>query len=393
MTVGFIDPGNWATNIAAGSAFGYSLLWVITFSTAVLILWQHMSAHLGIIKRQSLAEAVRAHTGPVASTIYGITAMGACVATALAEILGAAIGLRILFGVQIHLGVIIAAVLTGIILWIQRLQYLEKLIVGFVAAIGFCYLVELYLVRPDWSMTAHHILVPHLNSSNLLVAVGLVGAVVMPHNIYLHSEVIRSRTKDGMTDSETRKVLRYEFLDTMVSMLVGMAINMAMIIVAAAVFFKHGLPVNDLAQASETLRPLVGKLSSMVFGVALLFAGVSSSMTAGLAGGSILRGYLGNENQDQRTLLYRVGVVFTLAAGTLLIFLIHDAFRALVISQVCLSIQLPFTMLPLFLLTKDARVMGVYATGWFEKLEMVLTGVAILVLNGLLVYQTFGGRF
>jgi manganese transport protein len=351
-----------------------------------------MSAHLGIIKEKSLAEAIKDYSSPLASTIYGVTAMGACAATALAEILGAAIGLQVLFGIPVHIGTLISAGLIGVALWIQKLRSMEKIIVSLVAAIGFCYLVELYIVHPDWRATAHSIVVPTLNSLNLLVAVGLVGAVVMPHNIYLHSKVIQSRITKEISEAGTRRLLRYEFLDTIVSMLVGMAINMAMIVVAAAVFFRHGIVVDDLAQASATLRPIAGRLSSLIFGVALLFAGISSSMTAAITGGTIMSGFLGGSRSEE-AVLHRKGIIFTLAAGTLLIFLIHDTFKALIISQVCLSIQLPFTMLPLYLLVGDPNVMGDYATGWFEKLGMIVTGIIIVTMNCLLVYQLLGGKF
>lgn len=392
VTVGFIDPGNWATNIAAGSHFGYDLLWVVALSTIILILWQHMSAHLGIVTGRCLAEAIPKHFKPSTSVLYGTTAMAANMATALAEILGAALGLNILFGIPVKLAAVVSAAFVVMVIWSQRYASLEKLIVAFVSVIGFSYLIELYLVHPDWGQAAYHTVVPALNSSSILIAMGVLGAVVMPHNMYLHSEVIQSREWVGKSDGETRQLLRYEFMDTLVAMLVGMAINAAMVIVAAAVFHRHGIRVDQLAQAANTLRPLAGNLASILFGVALLFAGVSSSVTAGLAGGTTFSGYIAGETHVESK-WFKWGMLLTIIPACMVIMLIMDTFQALIISQVCLSIQLPLTMLPLFLLTKSRQVMGKYANSWFENSSMLITGLVIVFLNILLLYQLFGGKF
>ncbi|MDO8682022.1 MAG: Nramp family divalent metal transporter [Armatimonadota bacterium] len=392
VTVGFIDPGNWATNIAAGSEFNYDLLWVVALSTAILILWQHMSAHLGIVRGKCLAEAVAEHIRPGPKALYGVTAMAASIATALAELLGAALGLYVLFGIPVKLGAVISLAFVIALVWFQRYRALEKLILAFVSAIGFCYLVELYLVHPDWGATITGTITPKINSTSIIIAMGVLGAVVMPHNMYLHSEVIQNREWEGKSERDTRRLLRYEFVDTLIAMLVGMAINAAMVIVAAAVFHRHGLHVNDLTQASATLAPLAGKLAAMLFGVALLFAGISSSTTAAVAGGTTFSGYLGKETAlDSKW--FRIGMLLTLIPACALIMVIKDTFQALIISQVCLSVQLPFTMLPLFLLTRSKRVMGKFANGWFENSGMILTGLVIVALNILLIYRIFGGRF
>ena len=392
VTIGFIDPGNWATNIAAGSEFDYDLLWVVALSTGILILWQHMSAHLGIVHGQCLAEAVHEHVRRVPAAIYGVTAMAACVATALAEILGAAIGINLLFHIPVRPGAALSAALVIGMIWFQGYRRLEKLIVAFVSAIGFCYLIELVLVKPDWGAAALHTVIPKLNSGSIIIAMGVLGAVVMPHNMYLHSEVIQNRQWKGRSEAETRRLLRFEFVDTLIAMLAGMAINTAMVIVAAAVFHRHGVLVDDLIQASATLRPLAGPLAVLLFGIALLFAGFSSSTTAGIAGGTTFSGYLGRETKlDSKW--FRAGMLLTLVPAVLAIMFIRDAFQALIISQVCLSIQLPFTMLPLFLLTRSRRIMGKYANKWLENSLMIITGLVIVFLNILLVYQVFGGRF
>jgi manganese transport protein len=392
VTVGFIDPGNWATNIAAGSMFDYDLLWVVALGTAILILWQHMSAHLGTVTGKCLAEAVPANMNKASALLYGSTAMAACVATALAEILGAAIGLKLLLRIPIPIGVWITAAFVILTTWRQGHGSLERAIVGFVSLIGLCYLIELYLVKPDWSAAAYHLIVPTLSSGSILVAIGVLGAVVMPHNMYLHSEVIQNREWKGKSEAETRHLLRFEFLDTLVAMLVGMAINAAMIIVAAAAFHRHGVLVNDLAQSSETLKPLVGQLASVVFGAGLLVAGVASAMTAAIAGGTVFSGYMGNETEIGSP-SFRWGMLLTILPASLVIMAVRHTLHALVISQVCLSIQLPLTMLPLYLLTRSRRVMGSYAIGGLEAAAMVVSGLAVVALNGLLVYQLLGGSF
>ncbi len=392
VTVGFIDPGNWATNVAAGSDFNYDLLWVVTLSTVILLIWQHMSAHLGIISGKCLAEAIHDYVSPVPRFIYGSTAIAACVATALAEILGGALGLNILLGVPVRIGAIATSIFVVGVIWFQRYASMEKLIVALVSAIGLCYLVELHLVKPDWAAAAFHSFAPKINSNSIVVAMGVLGAVVMPHNMYLHSEVIQSRKWKGRSDGETRRLLRFEFIDTLVAMLVGLAINSAMVIVAAAVFHRHGIHVTELAQASATLRPLVGPLASLIFGIALLFAGVSSSMTAAIAGGTTFSGYVGKQTELESK-WFKAGMVLTILPAAAIIMLIKDSFQALILSQVCLSVQLPLTMLPLFLLTNNKSIMGKFANRWLENTLMVITGIIIVVLNALLIYQVFGGKF
>lgn len=392
VTVGFIDPGNWATNVAAGSDFGYRLLWVVVLGTGILILWQHMSAHLGIVTGRCLAEAVREYSKPWTALLYGTTAMLAISATALAELLGAAIGIYILFGVPVRIAAGLAALLVATVIWLQRYMTLEKIVVGFVSAIGLCYLVELYIVRPDWASAARFSVIPHLDSKSVLIAIGVLGAVVMPHNMYLHSEVIQNRRWQGRSESETRRLLKFEFVDTLVAMLVGLAINAAMIMVAAAVFHPNHKHVTDLVQASETLRPLAGRWASLLFGIGLLFAGIASSMTAAVSGGTTFSGYLGKETEIESS-WFRLGMVLTLVPACLLILVISDTFQALILSQVCLSIQLPLTMLPLALLASSRRIMGKFASGWTENILMLVSGLIVLALNALLLYAAFGGKF
>ncbi len=214
----------------------------------------------------------------------------------------------------------------------------------------------------------------------------------MPHNMYLHSEVIQNRQWQGKSEAETKRLLRFEFVDTLLAMLVGLAINAAMVIVSAAVFHSNGYHIDDLVEASKTLRPLVGNLASLIFGLGLLLAGIASSVTAALSGGIAFTGFIGQPTNTENN-WFRLGVIITLLPACALILLINDTFKALIVSQACLSVQLPLTMLPLLLLTSSKRVMGKYANGKVENALMIVSGLIILILNGLLIVALFGGKF
>lgn len=392
VTVGFIDPGNWATNVAAGAQFGYALLWVITLSTLMLILLQHMAAHLGIVRGQCLSEACRNYLPPIWAAVIGVTATLACIATALAEICGAAVGLRILFHLPLWLAAVIAAtVIAGLILW-QKYHAIEHIIIGFVSIIGFCYLAQILLVKPDYGTALRGAFLPTLGSHTILLAMGMLGAVVMPHNLFLHSEIIQSRNWSAVDEAHKRRLLRFEMLDTIVAMTAGWLINSAMILVAAAVFFRHGTVVTELEQAAATLKPLAGELASLLFALALLCAGLSSSITAGLAGGTVFTGFLGKPTA-MGSPWFRLGVLITLAPAVAIIALPVDTFKLLILSQVCLSVQLPFTCVALTILTCSRRVMGEYANGPLEKWLLIVTSAVVIGLNVLLLYQTLGGQF
>jgi manganese transport protein len=389
VTIGFIDPGNWATNIAGGSQFGYKLLWVVSLSTLMLIFLQHMAARLGIVTGHSLAVNVRAHFSRPVVWLLGITIAAACVATALAEYLGAALGFNLLFGLPLWLGAPLTLALVYIAILGQQYHRLERLILVFLAIIAVCYVVELFLVKPDWTAAAPAWIVPKVSGASILVAMAMLGAIVMPHNLYLHSNVIQSRDWDVPPDRRSR-LMHYELADTTLSMGMGWLVNSAMIIVAAAVFFSHGMTVNSIQQASQTLQPLVGSLSRLVFGIALLAAGLSSSITASLAEANIVTGYLGRP-EDPRTLTYRVGLVVLSVPAMVLITVGLNAYRALIISQVVLSLQLPFTIIPLLWLSRRRTVMGDERTGTVTTVVGVLVAALIIGLNVFLLYITFKG--
>ncbi|MCC6443204.1 MAG: Nramp family divalent metal transporter [Armatimonadetes bacterium] len=391
VTVGFIDPGNWATNIAGGSEFNYSLLWVITLSTLMLILLQNMAARLGIVTGRSLAANVRAHFPRKLSHFLGITIIVACAATDLAEYLGAALGFRLLLGIPPLIGAPLTVVIVLLAILGQRYQRLERMIIGFLAIIAGCYVVELFLVKPEWGALAPCMVIPSVDSKSILVAMGMLGAVVMPHNIYLHSNVIQSRDWSG-EEAHKKELMRFEFLDTCMAMGMGWLVNSSMIIVAAAVFFRHGTSASGIEQASETLRPLVGPLAQVIFGVALLFAGIGSSITSSLAKANVVTGFLGKP-EDPHSLIYRVGLVITSVPVMLVIAMNFDSYRVLILSQVALSLQLPFTIIPLLILAGRKSVMGEYACARIEKALGILVAVLVIGLNALLLYQTFGGSF
>ncbi len=392
VTVGFIDPGNWATNIAGGAQFNYSLLWVITLSTLMLIFLQHMSAHLGIVSGKCLAEGCREYLPRWSNYILGSTAMLACMATALAEFLGAAVGLTILTGLPLALSAVVSGVVILAVVTVQKYDQIEHLIISFVSVIGFCYLIELYLVKPDWASALRSSVVPTIGSREIFIAMGMLGAVVMPHNFYLHSEVIQKRNWKAEDEQRKRQLLRYEFLDTILAMCTGWVINCAMVIVAAAVFFRNNVMVTDVVQAADTLRPLAGGLAEFLFAVALICAGVSSSITACLAGGTVFTGFLGKEIDAQKK-WFRAGVLLTAVPAIVLIIFLKDVYMSLIWSQVVLSLQLPFTILPLILLTRSRRVMGRYANGRFENLLLYVCGAIITVLNALLLLSFAGVSF
>ncbi|MEF9930984.1 MAG: Nramp family divalent metal transporter, partial [Bacteroidales bacterium] len=343
VTVGFIDPGNWATNIAAGSSFGYALLWVVTLSTIMLIVFQHNVAHLGIVTGLCLAEATTKYIPKRLSRPILCTAMLASISTSMAEILGGAIALQMLFGTPIAVGAIIVTVVCLIMVFTNSYSKLEKWIITFVSLIGLSFLYELWLVDVDWVAAATGWVTPSFPKNSMLVITGVLGAVVMPHNLFLHSEVIQSREWNLEDAAVIKKQLKYEYYDTLISMIIGWAINSAMIIMAAAVFFKEGKTVDELGQAQQLLVPLVGSQAGTIFAGALLLAGISSAITSGIAGASIFAGFFGEAYQS-KDIHSKLGMMLSFIPALLIIFIIKSPFEGLIYSQMLLSIQLPITV-------------------------------------------------
>ncbi len=384
VTVGFIDPGNWVTNVAAGSQFGYQLLWVVSLSTVILIIVQHNAAHLGIVTGLCLAEAASKYFKPWLRILMLGSAMVACCATALAELLGAAIGLNMLTGLPLVVGAVLSAGFSAWMLFSSNYRRLEKWIMGFVSLIGLAFVFELWLADAAWMQAATGVLLPSVPLHSLMVIMGVLGAVVMPHNIFLHSEVIQSRQWNTQGENVIEKQLAYEFLDTLTGMGIGWAINSAMIIMAAAIFYKNGVVVTELPQVTKTLVPLFGSASATVFALGLLFAGLSSSVTAAMAGGSVCAGIF-VEPFDINDPHSRIGLAITLAGALAVIMLLKDPFKGILWSQVALSLQLPLTIIPLILLTSSKKVMGGYANRPLGAAVLWLVGAVIIVLNGALL--------
>ena len=388
VTVGFIDPGNWASNIAAGADFGFTLLWMVTMSTIMLIILQHNVAHLGIATGLCLSEAATLYTPPLVSrTILG-SAMVASVSTSLAEILGGAIALQMLFGIAIPTGAIIVVLFVGVMLFTNSYALIEKIIIAFVSIIGLSFLYELSLVQIDWVQAGISWVVPSIPEGSILIVMSVLGAVVMPHNLFLHSEIIQSRQWNLENEDVIKKQLDYEFVDTLVSMLIGWAINSAMIILAATTFFTHGVKVGELQQAQSMLGPLLGNNAGVVFAIALLFAGIASSITSGMAGGSIFAG-LFSEPYDIKDNHSRLGIALSLLVALVLIFVIGNPFNALIISQMILSVQLPFTIFLQIYLTSSPKVMGKYVNTKSTTILMLLIGSIVTFLNILLFISFF----
>lgn len=387
VTVGFIDPGNWAANIAAGSLFGYNLLWIVTLSTLMLILLQHNAAHLGIVTGLCLSEASTKFMSKKISRTFLFSAVLASVSTALAEILGAAIGLQMLFGLPLYVGSIFTTIFVLFMLFSNSYRNLERWIIGIVSLIGLAFLFELSLVKTGWCEALKDWVTPSFPSGSMLIIMSVLGAVVMPHNIFLHSEIIQSRQWNLQGDRTIKKQLTFEFLDTLSAMGVGWAINSAMILVAASVFYAHGLTVTELPQAQATLRPLLGNVAAKVFALALILAGLSSSITAAVAGGSIYAGIFMEPYNlaDSRS---RHGIFMTLIGALLVIFFISDPFKGIIWSQVILSIQLPLTIFSLLFLTSSQKVMGKFVNSTRDKILLWCTGVIVSIFNIMLLLQS-----
>jgi manganese transport protein len=386
VTVGFIDPGNWAANIASGSGYGYTLLWIVSLSTIMLIVLQHNVAHLGIATGLCLSEAATIYLRPWISKSILSFAVMASVSTSLAEILGGTIALNMLFDVPLVTGAVLITIFVIIMLFSNSYQKIEKWIIGFVSIIGLSFLYELFLVKVDWITAGISWINPSIPKGSMLLIMSVLGAVVMPHNLFLHSEIIQSRQWNLKEEAVIKKQLRFEFADTLFSMLIGWAINSAMIILAAATFFSSHTLVNELPQAEKLLRPLLGNNASVVFAVALLFSGIASSITSAMAGGSIVSGMY-KEPYNVKDNHTRMGIVISLIGALLITLFIGDPFKGLILSQVFLSIQLPFTIAIQIYLTSSKKVMGKYANSRYLNTVLIIIGIIIAFLNLKLLYD------
>ncbi len=386
VTVGFIDPGNWASNLAAGSEYGYTLLWIVTLSTLMLIIIQHNVAHLGIATGLCLSEAATKYTPPWISRGVLFSAIVASIFTTYAEILGAAVALYMLFKIPLSIGAFMSFAFVAIMLFTNTYSKIERWIIAFVSIIGLSFIYELFLVDIDWGQAVKGWFMPNLPKGSIPVIMSVLGAVVMPHNLYLHSEVIQSRQWNLKDEEVIKKKLDYEILDTSLSMVVGWAINSAMILLAATTFFKNRIVVSELQQASDMLAPLLGGSAAKIFAIGLLCSGIASTITSGMAGGTIFAGIFG-EPYNIKDLHSKMGIAISLLFALIFIFFTRDPFKGLVYSQMMLSIQLPFTVFIQLYLTSSRRVMGKYANSWYTFYTILSIGLIITYLNFRLLFD------
>lgn len=387
-SVAYMDPGNFATNIQGGAAYGYMLLWVIVASNLMAMLIQALSAKLGIASGLNLAEQCREHFPRWLTWVMWVLMEGVAIATDLAEFLGAALGFYLLFQIPLLTAGIITAVFTFVILGLQRYGFrpLEAVITAFVGVIAASYLIETFLVRPDWGQVAYHALVPQFtDTESVLLASGILGATVMPHVIFLHSALTQGRivTRDP---KQLRRLFQFELLDVAIAMGAAGLINIAMLLMAAATFYAKGLTdVGTIEQAHQTLAPLLGSASSTVFAISLLASGLSSSTVGTMAGQVIMQGFLHRHIppwiRRLVTMLPSLGVI---AIGL-------DPTRTLVISQVILSFGLPFAVIPLVIFTARRDIMGVLVNRRPTTIVASAVAALIIALNLFLLYQTFFG--
>jgi manganese transport protein len=387
-SIAYVDPGNFATNIQGGAKFGYELLWVILGSNLMAMLLQALSAKLGIASGKNLAEQCRENFSRPVVWIMWVLMELVAMATDLAEFLGAAVALNLLFGLPLWLAGLLTAVITFLILGLERYGFrpLESVITGFLAIIAVSYVVEIFLVHPSWGAIAHSTFIPHFsNSESILLATGILGATVMPHAIFLHSALTQGRVVVKKPE-QLHRLYRFEIIDVVIAMVIASSVNAAMLITSAATFFKIGTYVGTLEQAYQTLQPLLGPAAGIVFGVALLASGLSSSSVGTMAGQVIMQGFL---NFHIPPWIRRV---VTIVPSLIVIFVGLDPTRTLVISQVVLSFGLPFAIIPLVLFTRRKDIMGVLVNGRLTTLLASLSAALILLLNFYLLYLIFFGR-
>jgi manganese transport protein len=382
-SIAYVDPGNFATNISAGALYGYELLWVILLSNMMAMLLQALSAKLGIATGRNLAEHCRENfSRPVVWLMWTVMEVVA-MATDLAEFLGAAVALNLLFGMPLWIAGILTAIITFVILSLERYGFrpLEAVITGFLAIIAFCYLLELFMGNPDWAAITRSTFVPHFTDSrSVLLAVGILGATVMPHALFLHSALTQGRVVVTKPEQQKR-LFRFEIIDVVIAMLIAGAVNAAMLITSAAAFYHSGIGVGSLEEAYKTLQPLLGRSAGIIFGVALLASGLSSSSVGTMAGQVIMQGFLHFHIPPWARRL------ITIIPSLVVIFLGLDPTRTLVISQVILSFGLPFAVIPLILFTSNRKIMGVLVNQRLTTLLAWSAAAVIIALNFFLIYQ------
>jgi manganese transport protein len=393
-SVAYIDPGNFASNFEGGARFGYTLLWVLLWSNAMAILIQYLSAKLGIATGKTLPQNCRAYFSPKTNFGLWVAAELAALATDLAEFLGAALGFYLLLGIPLFPAALLTAVVVFLMLAVELYGFrrLEQLVMVFVFGVAACYAFEMFIVHPDWKAVAEGVLIPRINSSSIYVAVSMLGATVMPHVIYLHSALVQHRVREDATKDHpekwvlTMRHLRYELWDVLAAMNGAWLINSAMIVMGAAVFFKHNVPFS-FDEAHLTLQPLLPAVSGTAFALALLFSGLSSSTVGTMAGQVIIEGFL-----DIKFSVFLRRLI-TIIPALIVISLKLDPLKILLLSQVVLSFAIPFALVPLVLLTRSKAVMSDLVNRRTTNYMAYVVTAVIIGLNLLLLYNQLGGSF
>jgi manganese transport protein len=391
VSVGYMDPGNWATDLEGGARFGYKLLWVLVMSNAMAVLLQTLSARLGIVRGRDLAQACReTYPRAVNLALWALCEI-AVAACDLAEVIGAAIGLNLLFHIPLLAGVLITSADTLLLLWFQSfgIRTIEAVVLSLITVMAVCFGIEIFWAKPVASELLTG-LAPRLNRDSLYVAIAIIGATVMPHNLYLHSALVQTR-QIGHTETAKRAACWYNFIDSAVALNGALLVNAAILVMAAAVFFKRNIVVTEIQQAHLLLAPLLGTgLAGVLFAVALLASGQSSTLTGTLAGQIVMEGFLNFRMRPWLRRLLTRGLAVTPAAITIWYAGDKATYQLLILSQVILSMQLPFAVIPLIHFTSDRQRMGAFANKLWVKVLAWVTAAIIIVLNVRLAGMAIG---
>ena len=387
VSVGYMDPGNWATDLEGGARFGYQPLWVLVLSNLMAILLQTLSARLGIVSQRDLAQACReTYPRPVSYALWVLCEI-AIAACDLAEVLGAAIALNLLFHIPLLTGVLLTALDTLLLLWFTRLgiRVIEAFVLSLIAIIAVCFAIEIvWAGTPILSDVARGV-IPHLSARTLYIAIGILGATVMPHNLYLHSALVQTR-RIGKSEQEKRVACRFNLIDSTIALNGALLVNAAILVLAAMVFFRRGIVVTEIQQASHLLTPLLGTtMASIFFGVALLSSGQSSTLTGTMAGQIVMEGFLNIRMRPWLRRLMTRTLAIIPAAFTVYLAGENGTYKLLILSQIILSMQLPFAVIPLIHFTNNKQRMGALANRVWVQTMAWLTAALIVVLNVWLV--------
>jgi manganese transport protein len=382
ISVGYMDPGNWATDLEGGARFGYRLLWVVVLSNLMAILLQTLSARLGIVTRRDLAQACReSYPRAVSLTLWFFSEI-AIAACDLAEVLGAAIGLNLLFHIPLLMGVLLTALDTLLVLWFTNrgIRFIEAFVLALITVIAVCFLIEIWWANPHFGQIATG-LIPRLNGKSLYVAIGIIGATVMPHNMYLHSALVQTR-RIGETEADKKVACHFNLIDSVVALNGALLVNAAILILAATVFFTRGIVVTEIQQAHLLLVPLLGTgLAGIIFAIALLCSGQSSTLTGTMAGQVVMEGFLSLRMRPWLRRLLTRTLAIVPAALTIIWAGDSATYQLLILSQVVLNLQLPFAVIPLIHFTSDRRRMGPFANRAWVRVLAWITAALILGLD------------